>query len=61
MIFGKKNELFFFKLTVCKDNPVYADGCPGKAAIKSYCHDQKDFMKKNCPKSCGFCSGDWLN
>ena len=50
------------KLTVCEDDPDYADGCPEKAAIKDYCQDQEDFMRKNCPKSCGFCSkGDWPN
>ena len=52
---GKNNELIFFKLTVCEDDPRYADACPEKAAIENYCDDQKDFMTKNCPKSCGFC------
>ena len=41
---------------VCEDNPDYADGCPGFAATSDYCKDQEDFMRKNCPKSCGFCS-----
>jgi len=47
---------------VCEDNPSYADACPEKAAVKDYCQDQENFMRKNCPKSCGFCiNGDWLN
>ncbi|XP_020609683.1 zinc metalloproteinase nas-15-like, partial [Orbicella faveolata] len=43
------------KFTVCEDNPSYADACPEKAAVKDYCQDQENFMRKNCPKSCGFC------
>jgi len=42
-------------LTVCEDDPNYADACPEKAEIKNYCQDQEKFMRKNCPKSCGFC------
>lgn len=50
------------ELTVCEDDPAYADGCPGYAAIEGYCKDYEDFMRKNCPKSCGYCAeGDWLN
>ena len=50
------------KLTVCEDDPDYADGCPEHAAVDNYCKDQEDFMRKNCPKSCGFCEkGDCLN
>lgn len=40
----------------CKDDPNYADKCPEMAALNNYCQDQETFMKKNCPKSCGFCS-----
>jgi len=40
---------------VCEDDPDYADGCPAYAAVDNYCKDQEDFMRKNCPKSCGFC------
>ena len=49
-------------MTVCEDDPDYADGCPAYAAVHNYCTDQEDFMRKNCPKSCGFCEkGDYLN
>ncbi|XP_067038932.1 zinc metalloproteinase nas-15-like [Acropora muricata] len=41
---------------VCADDENYADKCPEKAAIKDYCKHHSDFMQKNCPKSCGFCS-----
>ncbi|XP_078360447.1 uncharacterized protein LOC144644783 isoform X2 [Oculina patagonica] len=41
---------------VCEDDPAYADGCPGYAAIEGYCKDYEDFMRKNCPKSCGYCA-----
>lgn len=52
----------FLKSTVCEDDPNYADACPEKAEIKNYCKDQEEFMRKNCPKSCGFCSeGNWRN
>ena len=52
----------FFKFTVCEDDPNYADGCPAYAAVENYCTDQEEFMKKNCPKSCGLCEkGDYLN
>ena len=45
----------------CKDDSNYADKCPEMAALNNYCQDQETFMKKNCPKSCGFCSeGDLL-
>ena len=43
-------------ISVCEDDPNYADMCPKKAAIKDYCVHQKEFMEKECPKSCGFCS-----
>ena len=53
---------WLLKLTVCEDDSNYADACPEFAAIENYCDVQKDFMTKNCPKSCGFCGkGDWLN
>ena len=56
------NLVFFFKLTVCEDDPNYADACPRQASIRNYCEDQKEFMMQNCPKSCGFCKeGDYLN
>lgn len=45
-----------FNFSACEDNPDYADGCPEHAAIKDYCKDQEDFMRKNCPKSCGYCT-----
>ena len=52
----------FLKSTVCEDDPNYADGCREKAEIKNYCKDQEEFMRKNCPESCGFCSeGNWLH
>jgi len=41
---------------VCADDENYADKCPEKAAIEDYCKHHSDFMQKNCPKSCGFCS-----
>ena len=46
---------FSFVISVCEDDPNYADKCAEKAAIKDYCVDQKKFMEKECPKSCGFC------
>ncbi|XP_078360448.1 uncharacterized protein LOC144644783 isoform X3 [Oculina patagonica] len=45
---------------VCEDDPAYADGCPGYAAIEGYCKDYEDFMRKNCPKSCGYCAEESL-
>ena len=49
------------KMAVCEDNPKYADGCPTFAAVENYCEDNEDFMRKNCPKSCRYCSqGDLL-
>ncbi|XP_015758475.1 PREDICTED: uncharacterized protein LOC107337757 isoform X3 [Acropora digitifera] len=42
----------------CVDDKNYADKCPEKAAIKDYCKYHSDFMQKNCPKSCGFCSSE---
>lgn len=41
---------------VCDDDPAYADGCAKHADIPNYCQDQEEFMRKNCPKSCGFCT-----
>jgi len=41
---------------VCEDDPAYADKCAEKAAIEGYCKDHEDFMRTNCPKSCGYCS-----
>ena len=43
-------------ISVCEDDPNYIDKCAEKAAIKDYCVEQKAFMEKECPKSCGFCS-----
>ena len=43
-------------ISVCEDDPNYADKCAEKAAIKDYCVHQKEFMEKECPQSCGFCS-----
>ena len=52
----------FFKLTVCEDDPDYAVDCPAYAAVEGYCNYHEEFMKKNCPKSCGLCEkGDCLN
>ena len=56
----KKNcrqlTLQFQFIVACVDDKNYADKCPEKAAIKDYCKYHSDFMQKNCPKSCGFCS-----
>jgi len=51
-------EIFdlFYYIAACEDDPNYADECPERAAEKDYCKDQEKFMKKQCPKSCGFCS-----
>ncbi|XP_068758168.1 uncharacterized protein [Montipora capricornis] len=46
----------FLRDEVCDDDPAYADGCAEHAGIPNYCQDQKEFMRKNCPKSCGFCT-----
>ena len=43
-------------LTVCEDDPKYADGCPRKAAVTNYCTEQEEFMRRHCAKSCKFCS-----
>ena len=48
----------FSVIEVCKDDPDYADGCPGMAAVDNYCFDQEDFMRKYCNKSCDFCKGE---
>ena len=54
---GKKKALNACSfVVVCADDENYADKCPEMAAIKDYCKHQSDFMQKNCPKSCGFCS-----
>ena len=49
-------------MTVCEDDPDYADACPEYAAVEGYCKYHEEFMKENCPKSCGLCEkGDCLN
>ena len=56
--------MFPVVVSVCEDDPNYADKCGEKAAIEGYCKDQEEFMKKECPKSCGFCSpgkSQWLS
>ena len=56
MSLQKARDINLFQLTVCEDDPDYADGCPKHAAIENYCKDQEEFMRKHCPKSCKFCS-----
>ena len=53
---AKINYVYNFNKIVCDDDPAYADGCAEHAGIPNYCQDQKEFMRKNCPKSCGFCT-----
>ncbi|XP_031556462.1 uncharacterized protein LOC116293198 [Actinia tenebrosa] len=38
--------------SICTDKLDYCQSWPDK-----YCQDYKDYMKTNCPKKCGYCSG----
>ncbi|XP_028393641.1 mucin-5AC-like [Dendronephthya gigantea] len=62
---SESNVLPTFKQTTPDVNPTSDRNCFDKrkrcrlfAKLDDYCNYHRDFMEKNCPKSCGFCSQD---